>query len=319
MEKIQIKQNEAGQRLDKFLLKYLNKAPKSFLYKMLRKKNITLNGKKASGSELLLEKDEIALFLSEDTIHKFSEIRTDDYIKWDLPIVYEDSHILLVNKPAGLLSQKSEPSDSSLVEHIISYLLETEAINETDLRTFRPSVCNRLDRNTSGIVIAGKTLTGLQVMSELLKNRTMHKYYRCLVVGEVTKNQLIDGYLIKDEKTNRVTVSHKELPGSQYIKTEYKPIKYNGQITLLEVKLITGRSHQIRAHLASIGHPLIGDYKYGNASLNNHYKKKWCVTSQLLHSYRLELPVIEGVLSYLSEKTFIAEVPPVFERVLGGM
>lgn len=317
MKEIIVKENEAGQRFDKLLAKYLNLAPKSFLYKMLRKKNITLNDKKADGSEHLQRGDQIKLFLSDETIEKFSEVKTET-VKSNLSIIFENKHILILNKPAGILSQKSEPSDVSMNEHVVSYLLETGQLSNEDLRTFRPAVCNRLDRNTSGIIVAGKTLDGLQTMSALFKDRTIGKYYRCIVAGIVRESQLIDGYLYKNEKTNQVSILKNQAGDALPIRTEYSPIKAGRNLTLLQVKLITGRTHQIRAHLASVGHPLIGDYKYGNSSLNDEYRKKYEVKGQLLHSYELHMPEMKEDWSELSQRIFTAPLPKVFQRVMEG-
>ena len=315
MQEIIVSSNEAGQRLDKMLAKYLNEAPKSFLYKMLRKKNIVLNGKKASGQEKLSVGDSVKMFLSDETIAKFSStnvVRTHTA----LDIIYEDENILLINKPVGMLSQKASADDESLVEHIISYMLDSKQLTEEDLRKFRPSVCNRLDRNTSGLVAAGKSLAGLQEMGALFKNRSLRKYYRCLVAGEVTKRQSVSGYLVKDERTNKVSVSKIEKAESLPIETEYEPLWTNGTCTLLEVHLITGRTHQIRAHLASIGSPIIGDYKYGEKKVNEQFNRQYGLKSQLLHAYRLEMPICKGAISNLSEKEFIAPLPKFFQKIL---
>lgn len=317
MKEIIIAENEAGQRLDKFLAKYLNEAPKSFFYKMLRKKNIVLNGKKATGNEKLNVGDSVKLFLADETIEKFSSNQIQK-ASAELDIIYEDQHMMLINKPAGMLSQKAEQKDESLVEYLITYLLDSGSITKDELRTFHPSVCNRLDRNTSGIVAAGKSLAGLQTLSELFKDRTLKKYYRCLVKGEVRESQHIKGYLYKDEKTNKVTVLSKAKKDSLPIETEYRPVSVYDDCTLLEVHLITGRTHQIRAHLASAGHPIIGDYKYGNKRINDIYKKEFGLESQLLHAYRLEFPKLDGVLSNVSEKVFIAEVSSLFEHILNA-
>lgn len=315
MQEIIVTANEAGQRFDKLLVKYLNEAPKSFLYKMLRKKNIVLNGKKATGNEKLSVGDSIKLFLADETIAKFSKTEIQR-TKQTLDILYEDDNILLINKPAGMLSQKAEANDESLVEHIISYLLDSAQLSEEDIRKFRPSICNRLDRNTSGLVVAGKSLIGLQKMGELFKVRSLKKFYRCLVVGEIKEKQSIKGYLIKDEATNKVTVSEQETRDSLPIETEYEPIAANGKYTLLEVHLITGRTHQIRAHLASIGHPIVGDYKYGNRNVNDKFKKRDALESQLLHAYRLEFPKMEDTFENISEKQFTAPLPELFARIL---
>ncbi len=315
MQEIKITSNEAGQRLDKMLAKYLNEAPKSFIYKMLRKKNIVLNGKKATGNEMLQNGDSVKLFLADETIEKFSHVRIQKTNR-QLDIIYEDEHLLLINKPVGMLSQKAEAKDESLVEHIISYMLDKNRITEEELRTFKPSICNRLDRNTSGLIVAGKSLLGLQTMGELFKSRTMKKFYRCLVFGVVKERQYIHGFLWKDERTNKVLISQTERKDSLPIETEYRPVATNGSCTLLEVHLITGRTHQIRAHLASVGHPIIGDYKYGNRAFNDKYKQKYGLESQLLHAYRLEMPQMEIVLQEISEKQFVAPLPTQFLNIL---
>lgn len=315
MKLITVGRNEAGQRLDKLLLKQLNKAPKSFIYKMLRKKNITLNGKKADGSEKTELNDEIRLFLSEETIDNFSESFDATTVECEFETIFEDKNILVVNKPAGLLSQKAVATDISLVEQILSYLLKTEQITNEELQTFKPAICNRLDRNTSGIVVAGKTLQGLQTMSELFRDRTIQKYYLCIVKGKLNKSQTISGYLWKNEKTNQVTITQTRTEACDPIKTEYQPVLYNEEFTLLRVKLITGKTHQIRAHLCSIGYPIIGDGKYGIKSINSHFRKKYRLEHQLLHSYEIIFPDMEGEFNYLSGKTLQAELPDYFEHI----
>lgn len=315
MQSIMVNNNEAGQRLDKLLAKFLNKAPKSFLYKMLRKKNITLNGKKADGSEKLKLGDEIKLFLADETITKFSEQNIPKSAEVKLDVIYEDNHVIIINKPPGMLSQKAKDTDISLNEFIISYLLKQNKVTEEELKTFHPAICNRLDRNTSGIVIAGKSLQGLQEMSKLLRDRNLNKYYRCIVNGVITDKQFIDGWLYKNEKTNKVTIQNKEREGASYIKTEYAPLAHGKDITMLEVKLLTGRSHQIRAHLASIGHSIIGDYKYGDKTVNDWYKKIYKVEAQLLHSYRLELPIMKEPFEEMSERIIVAELPQIYYKI----
>ena len=325
MKELCIRANEAGQRLDKFLGKYMDQAPKGFLYKMLRKKNITLNGKKASGSEMLSEGDVVRLFLAEETIGKFSRIQkapvqsSEGRKSAKLDIIYEDKHTLFINKPVGMLSQKAKPKDVSLVEHLTAYLLSSGQIKEEELRTFRPSVCNRLDRNTSGIVAAGKTLAALQELTEMFRERTLKKYYLCLVKGTVTEKKRISGYLVKNEKTNTVSIQSEKSGGASLIETEYRPLAFGGGFTLLEVHLITGKTHQIRAHLASQGHPIAGDTKYGDRAVNERLKKEYGLKSQLLHSARLCMPECAGALAPLSGKVITAPVPVLFDKICRGI
>ncbi len=318
MQTIEVNKNEAGQRLDKMLGKYLNLAPKGFLYKMMRKKNITLNGQKCDGSEKLEEGDQIRLFLADETVEKFSQIKVQQVAKKSLDIIYEDEHVLLVNKPAGMLSQKAKDTDESLVEYVIDYLLSSGQLTKEDLRSFRPSVCNRLDRNTSGLVAAGKSLAGLQLLSAVLQDRSLHKYYLCVVRGKVKGQNQIQGTLVKDERTNRVTVQlcteGKDAKGDA-IFTEYEPLDYQGGYTLLRVKLITGKTHQIRAHLAAIGHPIAGDYKYGDPGTNAEVKRKYGIGSQMLHSFQMKFPGMPEPLGALSQKCFMAPVPEGFQRM----
>lgn len=323
MQKLTVTPNEAGQRLDKLLVKYMNQAGKGFLYKMMRKKNITLNGKKCDGSERLAEGDEITLFLSDETIEKFSARERaipaagPSYQKPD--IIYEDSHILVVNKPSGMLSQKAKEGDESLNEVILNYLVSSGRMPVEQLRTFKPSICNRLDRNTSGLVVAGRSLAGLQVMNAVFKDRSIHKYYQCIVKGTLKEKQLIAGFLKKDEENNTVTIHPLEVEDSVPIMTEYAPLAWGGGFTLLKVTLVTGRSHQIRAHLASIGHPIGGDSKYGDRQVNRELKARYNVRSQLLHSWMLKLPEdLCAPLDYLAGREFFAPLPEEFQRVLEG-
>lgn len=344
MVELTIRENEAGQRLDKYLHKYLKEAGSSFLYKMLRKKNITLNGRRAQGNEIISCGDSIKLFLADETIEKFggriSRNETENTPKasedsqnrtragileykmayrqlQDIPVVYENHHILVVNKPAGVLTQKAASRDISLNEWLIGYLLHRGELTAEELHTFKPSVCNRLDRNTSGIVLCGKTLSGSQKLGALLKDRSLHKYYQLYVKGRVCSEADIEGYLKKDERSNTVKLV-KEAEGGVYIHTRYKPLRLYKDKTLLEVELFTGKTHQIRVHLASVGHPLLGDYKYGDRSFNDRYKKKYEINSQLLHAYRVEFPQMDGEFASISG--LVLEVPPpkVFSQVAEG-
>lgn len=316
MKQFFIEENEAGQRLDKYLVKLMKDAPKSFFYKMMRKKNITLNGKKAIGNEKLEKGDEIKLFLSDDTFEKFCGNHETAYAYCDLKIVYEDEDVLFVNKPAGMLSQPADGKDASLVEYVIGYLMKNGTITESTLKTFKPAVCNRLDRNTSGLVAAGKSLSGLQELSSLFHDRILHKDYLCLVNGVLITEKYIKGYLQKDDKCNKVMIYEKKTGDALPVETRYTPLGNNGKVTLLQVRLITGRTHQIRAHLSSIGHPIIGDGKYGIESLNHGYRQKYHLKHQLLHAYKLSFPELKGKLQRLSGQTFFAEIPELFYQIL---
>ena len=318
MKLITVHKQEEGQRLVKLLGAYLKEAPNSFFYKMLRKKNITLNGKKADGTEKLKCGDEIRLFLSDETYEKFAGKMQpkEKFPIAKLNIVYEDSNVIFINKPAGMLSQKSVPSDVSLNEYLLGYLEKSGQWKQEESKAFRPSVCNRLDRNTSGMVICGKSMAGLQQMAALLKDRSLHKYYLCLVKGVMTESQHLEGYLLKDENSNQVKIFQKETEGAAHIITEYEPLYTEGETTLLKVTLVTGKSHQIRAHLSSIGHPIIGDPKYGERKVNAFFRETHGIKNQMLHAWKLTFPELAEPLDNLSEKSFEAEPAGLMKQYL---
>lgn len=328
MQVIIVNPNQAGQRLDKFLHKCLPQAGTSFLYKMLRKKNITLNGKKAEGSEQLSVGDSIKFFLSDETFQKFScsFVETDEYRKVyqqlkDTEILYEDDNIILASKAAGVLTQKAKADDFSLNEWFIGYLLESNKISAMQLSTFRPSVCNRLDRNTSGIVLCGKSLAGSQYLSRCIRERRIGKFYHTVCVGNIQKEMTVEGYLHKDEVKNKVTVTaSSNNEEADYIKTRYIPLCSNGGYTLLEVELITGKTHQIRAHLASLGTPVIGDYKYGDRKVNDSLKREYHLQHQLLHAYRIEFPEDKDEIGHkVSSKSIVAPYPKQFNKIVKAL
>jgi len=325
MKQINITKNEEGQRLDKFLFKHLGNASSGFIFKMLRKKNIELNHKKACGTEILKANDEIYFFLSDETYDKFVTIKDNSSIISDTkkndksckmpPIVFEDDNILLINKPTGMLSQKASKNDVSANEICIKYLYDKGELNAKSSSSFKPSICNRLDRNTSGILIFAKTYDTAKQMALALKNRTIHKYYTTIVCGHLNKEEHIRAYLFKDEKTNKVHISSTKI-NEQYsfIETKYKAIdtftsRDSGEdYTLLEVELLTGKSHQIRAHLSYIGFPILGDNKYGNRITNKRFKNIKLSEGQLLCSSRLIMPdMLNGEIAYLAGREFIIE------------
>lgn len=342
---LRVTKNDAGQRFDKYLKRQLKEAPNSFLYKMLRKKNIVLNGRRAAGSELLCENDEIKLFLSEETYEKFCgdgcasvkaalDINISSYkaayksLK-GIETVFENEHVLILNKPAGILSQKARREDLSTNEWLIGYLLETGFTSLKALLTFKPSVCNRLDRNTSGLLVCGKTLTGSRYMSSIIKDKSLAKYYYALITGHADIDIRMSGWLCKDAENNKVTIYQNEtaIPSlrkneAEYIDTSFKAVKLinalGSDITLIEVRLFTGKTHQIRAQLSAMGYPIIGDRKYGSEKINRKFYDTG-VRNQLLHAYKLVFPQNDDTrFSDLSEMTLTCALPEMFERLLGG-
>lgn len=316
MRELTISAAEQNQRLDKYLKKYMNKAPGSFIYKMLRKKNIKLNRVKAEGNEILNEGDKIQLFLADETIDGFREAV---YVK-KVPfpeVVYEDAHILIVNKPAGLLTQKAEKADLSLVDEILYYLEQTGKYDPSD-STAKPSVCNRLDRNTSGLVLAGIDLAGLHFLSQALKQRTLKKEYLCIVCGCLRNPLHLKGYLKKDERANQVILLSAPADGAAPVETYFTPLSDNGELTLVKADLITGKTHQIRSHLASVGYPIIGDTKYGDEKANKMYRQKYGIKNQLLHARYVTFPKCEDLFNYLSGQTYAAPLPEHFVQCMLG-
>jgi 23S rRNA pseudouridine955/2504/2580 synthase len=355
MQEIHIEKENAGQRLNKFLGKYLDDAPQSFIYKMLRKKNIKWNHGKASGNELLEAGDVIEIYMADETICKFRkdgkvpevDFRGQDNqqlvpdkpqrLKSPLPkgndsgngnvpklqILYEDEDILIVNKPEGILSQKAEAGDYSLNEQIVDYYRTKNGGSSL----FVPSVCNRLDRNTSGIILAGMSLTGSQALSRMLKTRTLDKYYVTIVSGRVSKASTIKGFLTKKASHNQVviysTLEEAKAGGVEkpaFIETRYEPLIFgrfqNENFTLLRVKLVTGKTHQIRAHLRSVGHPIVGDGKYGLKSVNAVMKKEFGLRHQLLHAFEVTFPETEeGLSKELSGRKIQAPLPKQFLEI----
>ena len=316
MKEFIIQKNEENQRFDKYLKKLLPNATTSFLYKMMRKKNIVINKKKVEGNEKLKAGDVVSIFLSDETFDKFhvnlEELKKEyDSLKSlslkGLKVVYEDDEMIVADKPYNMLSQKASGKDLSANEYLLGYMINKGELSFEEFQTFRPSVINRLDRNTTGLLLFGKTLNALQQLGEGIRERSIEKYYRAVVAGELKEELELKGYLLKDEKTNKVSYHKEQVEGSDYIETGVKPILCKNGLTLVEIHLVTGKTHQIRLHLSTIGHPILGDMKYGNEKINKKYYESHKVNHQLLHAYRLEFP--DG-------KVVMAEPASVFDKLL---
>ena len=304
---VTVTKNDAGQRLDKFLTKTYRNLPMSLLYKAVRKKDIRLNGKRCEASSRLNEGDQIYLFLPDDALEIAPPTYEFMHASKQLDIVYEDEHVMLLNKKAGLLVHPDEREFvDTLIFRVQRYLYEKGVYNPADEQSFAPALVNRIDRNTSGIVIAAKTAAALRILNQKLKEREIEKYYLCIVHGKMPKAEdTLEAFLEKNESQNRVYISNTQKQGARTIRTRYKVLEEKNGLSLLEIHLLTGRTHQIRAHLASIGHPLLGDGKYGTNTLN----KGTGFNKQALCSYRLQFAFTSdaGELNYLNGKEFVLD------------
>ena len=304
-----IQKSEEGQTLEKYIQKLLVSAPISFIYKLFRKKDVKVNGHHEDRKFIISENDEVAIYIKEEQFEEFLKekaFKPNNQIKdW---IVYEDENVLFINKPRGLLVQKSAPQDESLDQLVVEYLIYKGEYDPSKELAFKPGPAHRLDRNTSGIVAFGKNHQALELLFELFKNHDLiNKHYLALVVGQMEKDKdSINAPLKKDEKTNTVTVASLE-KGGKTAKTVYKVVKAYKDYSLLDVTLLTGRTHQIRVHLAYVHHPIIGDEKYGDFAANRVFKQKYGFNKQFLHAYKIGFGDLPSPLTNLSRKEFTAE------------
>lgn len=307
---------DANQRVDKYVKKYLNEAPLSFIYKLFRKKDVKINKHWVKENHILQEGDELVIYINDDQLKEFNKPK--EITKTDFPhkIIYEDENILVVDKPRGLLVHGDDNEKSlTLANEVANYLYFKGEYNPNE-KGFIPAPAHRLDRNTSGLVMFAKNLPSLQKLEELFKDKDqITKQYLALVKGHFEGKREIDSPLLKDEKTGQVRISKY---GKSAV-TIAEKVDFYGDFTLIKVKILTGRTHQIRVHLASIGYPVVGDSKYGDFKVNKDFKDNHRFENQFLHAYNILLGVIDGHLNYLSHKSFTSSLPKEEQQILDSL
>ena len=307
MKTFTVGKNDAGQRVDKFIAKAVPALPKSLMYKYIRTKRIKVNSKRTDIADKLCQGDIVDMYINDEFFAPSEEKYDFLSASKKLSIVYEDENIILLDKSVGLLSHPDETEyNDTLITRVKRYLYEKGEYDPKDENSFAPALVNRIDRNTGGIVIAAKNAESLRILNQKLKDREMEKYYLCVLHGYLKKKSgVLEGWMTKDEKKNKVSVYSHEVPGGKLMKTKYSVLSEKDGLSLAEVELLTGRTHQIRAHFASVGHPLLGDGKYGTNALNKAlgYKK------QFLYSYRLVFTFTTdaGILEYLNGRSISVE------------
>ena len=318
MKELTVKNNDAGQRLDRFIGKAVPLLPESLLQKYIRLKRIKLNGKGAKRDTRLAAGDVLQLYINDEFFEKPRE--ENSYLKVGTPrltIVYEDENILLLDKKPGVLCHSADTWDyNTLIANVQAYMAQKGEWKPREENSFAPALCNRIDRNTGGIVIAAKNAEALRILNDKIRDREIAKYYLCIVLGRVEPPKgRIECFLRKDEKSNTVRVYHRPVPDGRSAVTLYKTLETRGELSLLEVELLTGRTHQIRASMADLGHPLLGDGKYGLGSVNRRYGE----THQALYSYRLrfDFSTGAGILEYLRGREFQADEVPFRQKYFG--
>lgn len=312
---IEIGLNEAGQRLDKFLRKLLKDVPLSTIFKAMRKGDIRVNGKKQKENYSLVEGDLVTIKYIQSDAKKQSKktFKTVDASK--LRIIYEDDNMALVEKwPGVLVHADKKDGEPTLNDYVLSYLFKKgDYVPENEI-TFTPAPCNRLDRNTSGIVFFGKNFEALKVLNELIRERKVKKYYCALVKGKIKEGKY-EAFITKDEGANKSQVFYDNKANTKKIAMDVKVLETNGAFSLLEIELITGRSHQLRAHLAFLGNPIIGDSKYGDKKLNSFFENKFGLTYQFLYAYKVVFKEVPEKFEYIRNKTIAQALPPIFKKI----
>lgn len=315
MQKFIVSEKESGQTLEKYVRKVLKDAPLSFIYKLFRKKDIKVNGHWQKEKYVVSTSEEVSIYITDSQLEEFKKkVETkvvEDISNW---IVYEDDNILVINKPRGVLVQGDNSGEASLTEMVISYLINKKEYDPNQDLGYSPAPTHRLDRNTAGLVVFGKNLSAIREMVDILSDKEkVEKKYLTLVKGVTEISGEINAPLLKNSLNGRVSVS----PNGKEAITQYHQVRViNNEYSLLEVKLLTGRTHQIRVHLASISHPVIGDQKYGDYSLNKEFENKYHFKNQFLVAYYLKFKSIDGKLAYLSNKSFKISLPIELDELL---
>jgi len=321
---IRITENESGQRVDRFLRKYLNQYSLGDIYKLFRKNKIKLNSKRVKENQMLQVGDLLQLYIEKP---EAGEKQTQPVSKpgGSIDVIYEDENILIADKPAGLLTHPDKPGDTdTLLDRALYHIYKKdEAI---DSQTFSPAVCNRLDRNTGGIVIIAKNYQTLKAVNHSIRERWIRKLYLCVVAGKLDGNGELKAFLTKDQDRNRVSITESDPGEGKEIHTKYRTLgvsdsvaELGKQFSLLEVELVTGRSHQIRAHFASLGHPLAGDVKYGDRAVNEYFRKKFGLKHQFLHAYHISFDETHEDISYLKGRSFKSRLKPEASAIAGTL
>ena len=318
MRELTIGKNDAGARLDRFLGKALPLLPPALAQKYIRIKRVKVNGGRAQRDQRLQEGDVLQLYINDEFFDKPSEENMFlTLFKPRLTVVYEDEHLLLADKPQGMVVHADETEKvNTLINHIQAYLYQKREWNPKWENAFAPALCNRIDRNTGGIVIAAKNAETLRIINQKIRDREIDKRYLCITVGAPRPPQgEVSCFLLKDEKKKQVAVYHRPVPGGKTAVTRYRTLENRGELSLLEVELLTGRTHQIRATMADLGCPLLGDGKYGDGQVNRRYGE----TRQALYSYRLtfDFPTDAGLLNYLRGRSFQVDSVPFREKYFG--
>lgn len=309
--RIEIGANEAGQRTDKFMRKVLGDVPLSRIYKAFRKGDIRVNGNKINEKHSLVEGDIV------ETKYITSDVKKEEFkrIENKLKITFEDSNILMVEKwPGVLVHADQKDGDPTLTDYVLSYLFDKGDYRPENEITFTPAPCNRLDRNTSGIVMFGKNFQALKALNEMIRERNVEKFYMALVRGRI-KDGIYEGYIHKNEDANISQVYNVEMPDTKKIAMEVKNIESCGTFSLIDINLLTGRSHQLRAHLSQLGHAIVGDAKYGDKKINSFFTNKYGLNYQYLYAYKTTFKNCPEELAYMENKTVAESLPPVFKKI----